>query len=204
MVGFTVLTPDREYTKVPSHLKDHDVLPNFSDIPSIITNMRHPRRRAVSVGPQSEADAYETLAYRQKRRRESLSDSSRASPAAEGASKQDSLPSDGRPAVVARAQSKLNAYENMMGSGSPRPRAAVVDDSDSRVSPVRLPEGDGKDPDEAEVFSRIKKPRVRYDVEVVTRLIVYAGKWRLLFTLALMLKAFRYRLVSCFWGAGSI
>lgn len=29
--------------------------------------------------------------------------------------------------------------------------------------------------DEQEVFSQIKKPRVRYDVEVVTKLVVYAG-----------------------------
>jgi hypothetical protein len=38
--------------------------------------MRHPRRRAISVGPQSEADAYETLAYREKRRRESIGEQS--------------------------------------------------------------------------------------------------------------------------------
>lgn len=30
--------------------------------------------------------------------------------------------------------------------------------------------------DEEQMFSMIKKPRVRYDVEVVTRLIVYMGK----------------------------
>jgi hypothetical protein len=59
---------------VPGHLKDNDVIPSFADIPSIITSMRHPRRRAISIGPQSEADAYETLAYREKRRRESVSE----------------------------------------------------------------------------------------------------------------------------------
>lgn len=63
-----------EYGKVPGHLKDDEVIPNFSDIPSILTSIRHPRRRAISIGPQSEADAYETLAYREKRRRESISD----------------------------------------------------------------------------------------------------------------------------------
>lgn len=153
------------------------MLPSVSEIPSIITNFRHPRRRAVSVGPQSEADAYETLAYREKRRRESLSGSSRASPAADGgATKQEGVLPDGRPAVVLRAQSKLDEYEHMMGSGSPRPRATAVDvDSSDRVSPASLPEDNTKEPDEAEVFSRIKKPRVRYDVEVVTRLIVYSG-----------------------------
>lgn len=131
-----------------------------------------PRRRAVSVGPQSEADAYEALAYREKRRRDSLSDSNRTSPAADGG-KQDSLASDGRSAVVSRTRSKLDAYENMMGSGSPPPCSTAVNDTDDRSSP----EGNTKDLNEAEMFSRIKKPRVRYDVEVVTRLIVYAGMW---------------------------
>jgi hypothetical protein len=46
--------------------------------------MRHPRRRAISIGPQSEADAYETLAYREKRRRESQSGSNRPSPRRRG------------------------------------------------------------------------------------------------------------------------
>ena len=134
-----------------------------------------PRRRAISVGPQSEADAYEALAYREKRRRERLSGSSRASPAAEGVSKQDSLAPDGRPAVVSRTQSKLDAYEHMMGSGSPRQSSTAVNHSHDSLSPVRLLEGNAEDLDEAEMFSRIKKPRVRYDVEVVTRLIVYSG-----------------------------
>ncbi len=30
--------------------------------------------------------------------------------------------------------------------------------------------------EEREIFSRLEKPRVRYDVEVVTKIIVYAGK----------------------------
>jgi len=29
--------------------------------------------------------------------------------------------------------------------------------------------------EEAEMFSKIERPRVRYDVEVVTKLVVYAG-----------------------------
>ena len=30
--------------------------------------------------------------------------------------------------------------------------------------------------EEREMFSRLEKPRVRYDVEVVTKIIVYAGR----------------------------
>lgn len=138
------------------------MLPNFSEIPSIITSIRHPRRRAVSVGPQSEADAHETLAYREKRRRESLSGGSRASPAAEGGDK----------------QSKLDEYEHMMGTGGPRHRAvnSVAANGKARLSPSPLAEDSAQDADEREMFSSIKKPRVRYDVEVVTKLIVYSGR----------------------------
>jgi hypothetical protein len=149
-------------------LKDHDVLPNFSDIPSILTTMRHPRRRAISVGPQSEADAYETLAYRQKRRRESASSDRRPSPAADGDRKPNGV------AVASSKQSKLDEYEHMMGTGSPHSTAVDVD-TYLRVSPLPSPQCD-ENFDEKEVFSQIKKPRVRYDVEVVTKLIVYTGK----------------------------
>ena len=156
----------RQYNKVPSQLKDHDVLPSFSEIPSIITNIRHPRKRAVSVGPQSEADAYETLAYREKRRRESLSGGSRASPAGEGGNKQDGL------------AAKLDEYEHMMGTGGPRTRTSNGANANGNARiPANLPENATESSDEAEMFSRIKKPRVRYDVEVVTKLIVYTGKW---------------------------
>lgn len=148
-------------------MKDHEVFPNFSDIPSIITTIRHPRRRAISIGPQSEADAYETLAYREKRRRESLSGGSRESPV-----DTDSKPNG--PHVLSRKTSKLDQYEDMMGRGSPS--SAVEDDTKiPRSSPLPPPEYNTSRTDEKEVFSQIKKPRVRYDVEVVTKLVVYAG-----------------------------
>lgn len=161
----------RRYTTVPSNLKDHEVLPNFSDIPSIITTIRHPRRRAISIGPQSEADAYETLAYREKRRRESLSGGSRESPA------DADIRPNGTP-VLARKTSKLDQYEDMMGRGSPGSAAIEEDINIPRSSPLPPPEHNMSRTDEKEVFSQIKKPRVRYDVEVVTKLVVYAGMYR--------------------------
>ncbi len=52
--------------------------------------MRHPgRSRAISIGPQSEADAYETLAYRDKRRRDSLSSVGATSPKRPGSISHD-------------------------------------------------------------------------------------------------------------------
>ena len=150
------------------------MIPNFSEIPSIITTMRHPRRRAVSVGPQSEADAYETLAYAEKRRRESQSGSNRESPA------DRDTKANGAP-HLSRKASKLDAYEHMMGTGSPHSSTVEVDANMPRSSPLPPPEYGVTRPGEKEVFSQIKKPRVRYDVEVVTKLVVYAGMYRLLY-----------------------
>ncbi|KAL2222163.1 sphingoid base-phosphate phosphatase [Thermoascus aurantiacus ATCC 26904] len=164
-------TKASEYKKIPGHLKDDDVLPNVSEIPSILTSIRHPRRRAVSVGPQSEADAYEALAYREKRRRESVSSDRRRSPSSNRVS----------PAAetIQKAQSKLAEYEHMMGTGTPRysPEATSAGDSSSGLapSPPAGPDYGPEGPDEEDMFSRITKPRVRYDVEVVTKLIVYSG-----------------------------
>ena len=131
-----------------------------------MATMRHPRRRAISVGPQSEADAYETLAYREKRRRESQSGGNRASPVAEDENKPNGTP------VLSRKTTTLDDYEGMMGRGSPSSSGVDVSHNE-RLSP--FPSLDPEQRDEEEVFSQIKKPRVRYDVEVVTKLVVYAG-----------------------------
>ena len=79
---------------------------------------------------------------------------------------------------LSRKQSKLHEYENMMGTGSPRIATGV--DTNSRLSPETEPfpafEQEPVEPDEDEVFSQIKRPRVRYDVEVITKLVVYSGR----------------------------
>ncbi|OKL57783.1 hypothetical protein UA08_07145 [Talaromyces atroroseus] len=154
-----------EYKTVPGHLKDEEVIPNFSDIPSILTSIRHPRRRAISVGPQSEADAYETLAYREKRRRESVTELFHGVPA--------NPPGD----ATKRSVSKLEEYESQMGTVSHRlsPDAPVSAQTTSAAAGTLPEAGCPSTADEEDMFSMIKKPRVRYDVEVVTRLIVYMG-----------------------------
>lgn len=131
----------------------------------------------MSVGPQSEADAYETLAYREKRRRESLSNGKMTAPVPEETENDHSASRlDAQPRLTHK-QSKLHEYENMMGTGSPRIATGV--DTGSRLSPETEPfpdlEPEPVEPDEDEVFSQIKRPRVRYDVEVVTKLVVYSG-----------------------------
>lgn len=122
-----------------------DTLFGLSEIPTLIHNIRRPR--SDSVGPQSAADAYETLAYREKRRRESIGTSQSRSPS------------------VARDVAK---YENEMGNGKVDVKALVNPDHDDSSDEERA---------EAEVFMGIEKPRVRYDVEVVTKLVVYSGKF---------------------------
>lgn len=179
-----ILTYNREYSTVPSQLKDEDVLPKFSEIPSILTSIRHPRRRAISVGPQSAADAYETLAYREKRRRESRSNGTRPSPGSllDRKHHTPSASADGRTTSRQQWPTKLNEFENMMGTGTPRYSSPYdtetdrTDRTDRSSPPVPFPDYE-EPPDEAEVFSQIKRPRVRYDVEVVTKLIVYSGRW---------------------------
>lgn len=157
----------------------------------MLTSIRHPRRRAISVGPQSEADAYETLAYREKRRRESVNNSGGATTS--GMWKSDHTPNTPRlegnqSTSPSRVAAKLEGYEQQMGMGSASsPSLPAVDTNASSNSsgslappPIITVGADDEfplleEPDEKEMFSKLEKPRVRYDVEVVTKLIVYSG-----------------------------
>src|SRR5256885_5406356 len=146
-----------QYTRVPAQHKDDDhVIPAFSQIPSLLR-----RRRAISIGPQSAADAYETLAYRERRRRASLSAGDETfgsiNKPLTGSQNPPAVPSANRIGQPLRqVKSELETYESMMGTG-------LVDGSESQ-----------RELEEKEMFSRLQKPRVRYDVEVVTKLIVYS------------------------------
>ncbi|RAH44973.1 PAP2 domain protein [Aspergillus brunneoviolaceus CBS 621.78] len=164
-----------QYSRVPAHLKDHEVLPNLSEIPSFLTTIRHPRRRAISVGPQSEADAYEALAYREKRRQESLSHGHKATPATE-VGQAGSSAREAQPPKLSRRPSKLNDYEHMMGTGALGPATSLDNACQADSSTVPFPDFDAEfEADEEELFAQVKRPRVRYDVEVVTKLVVYSG-----------------------------
>ena len=65
----------------------------------------------------------------------------------------------------------------MMGSGSTRLPPSSDTDVNQSSSPQTSPESEVEESSPAELFARIAKPRVRYDVEVVTRLIVYSGEF---------------------------
>ena len=62
--------PASQYETVPKQKDDDNVIPQARAIPTFFSNLR--RRRAISIGPQSEADAYEALAFREKKRRDSI------------------------------------------------------------------------------------------------------------------------------------
>ena len=82
------------------------------------------------------------------------------------------------PVGISRIPSKLNEYENMMGTGSPRvPSGGGGGSVGTSPPPLTepFPPLEPEEPNEEEVFAQIKRPRVRYDVEVVTKLVVYSG-----------------------------
>ncbi|KAI9889616.1 MAG: hypothetical protein M1814_005124 [Vezdaea aestivalis] len=189
-----------EYKKVPSDAIDVDnVIPPISEIPSILQNIRHPRKRSVSVGPQSAADAYEALAYREKRRKESLSSADFAKtsvPPTEGARAKKGASSllrlqdlsslsfstsrPFRPNIgpLTPPLSKIGSFEHMSGTDSVLYTPVTpIDDPLDALGRALVQQKESKEDQqhEREIFSLIEKPRVRYDVEVVTKLIVYAG-----------------------------
>ncbi|KAH8601317.1 sphingosine-1-phosphate phosphohydrolase-like protein [Bisporella sp. PMI_857] len=198
--------PASEYKNIPARLKVDNVMPSVSDLPSLLTSIRHPGRvRSVSVGPQSAADAYETLAYREKRRRDSLTMTSKELEAGSPISRSPSpkhhtnpssfsLNSDDKDGSVSQASgvsaslklnvagnlpnpafSQIGSYEQQMGQGhvifSPTSPAVEKDLEDETEIMI----GHQTEMEEKEMFSRLEKPRSRYDVEVVTKLVVYAG-----------------------------
>lgn len=134
-----------QYRTVPRLSRDDNVLPNPSDVGKMLGDVRRRRGRAISVGPQSVADAYEVLAYREEARRRERSTSS--------SSKKDTE-------ISTRA-------ERLDRSGKETANGHVhVQDSENFNNEVK---------ERQDLFSTLPSTRVRYDVEVVTKLIVYSG-----------------------------
>ena len=167
-----------EYDQVPSNLQTDRVMPSVSEFPRFISNVRHPRRnRSVSIGPQSEADAYEALAFRDKIRRDIRYSGS--GPA---------LPQPG-PALndVQRQSRQTQPHEAVRqrrhaeGTVEDESGFTLVEMPSSSLAapPVERTPSQERREDEKEkmeLFAKVEKPRVRYDVEVVTKLIVYTGE----------------------------
>ncbi|PHH88900.1 hypothetical protein CDD83_6912 [Cordyceps sp. RAO-2017] len=167
-------TPASEYKSVPPGSRLDTLFPKASDFPRMVESIRHPttRGRSVSIGPQSAADAYETLAYRERRRRESI-DSGKPGPDLGGGQDEDR---SGKGAQASGAQKPAGVHEvhesdKVVGNGD----AVEAPPADGGVAANGSCQPEAQELEEKEMFLRLVRPRVRYDVEVVTKLVVYAG-----------------------------
>lgn len=191
--------PASEYKNIPNLLKlrTDNVLPTMSDLPNFVKTLRAPGRgRSISIGPQSAADAYEALAYRERRRRESIGSNGSAK---SGMDLRERFEADGavltnssdEPALSSSGPSgkstALAGYEQQMGRAARVPLTRSRTDQSLSPSKAVLRKeteddddedlfGQKSEQDEREMFEKLVKPRVRYDVEVVTKLVVYAGE----------------------------
>ena len=151
--------------------------------------MRHPRRsRSVSIGPQSQADAYEALAFRETQRKKSKQTLRASSVEVSERSEQPehfSLPASNNtsrrlaPAMLPTPpSSRTNLYESMVGAEPALYTPNELEPLQMNSLSSRRPSQERRrfEKEDKEMFSKLEKPRVRYDVEVVTKLIVYAGK----------------------------
>ncbi|KAI9754005.1 MAG: hypothetical protein M1815_005904 [Lichina confinis] len=172
-----------QYEKVPSPLKDDEVLPSVSKISSMMSSLRQPRRRAVSVGPQSVADAFEVLAYHEHKRSQSSGSGTSNRPKQNGVL--GDLPESFRTGSLSSSNS-TGVFD--VDASEPSLRIhRLIKFARAAESPIDISDDGGRQfeaagPDEkhsskasTEIVSIVMKPRVRYDVEVVTKLIVYAG-----------------------------
>lgn len=173
------------------NIKEDNVIPSVSEIPSMLTTLRHPRQsRSVSIGPQSAADAYETLNFRAKRRRESISPVAEKIICSKDVNKHTSEHlgtsttnnSESRPIISgvlpAAVVSNLNLYHHFAASNPKKnnPPIPVVISGVPAGSTRKLNENRKQyEKEDREMFSKLEKPRVRYDVEVVAKLVVYCG-----------------------------
>jgi len=165
--------PASQYKTVPDQRDDDNVIPSARDIPHLLNNFRH--RRAISIGPQSEADAYEALAYRQKRRRDSLKEAE--VPSTSTKKEKDYFSGASTTATRTRKRSaSLEEFREQMGASSAVLSPYVVVTPPGANAGANPSQHSAQDEmDKNELFGGIQKPRVRYDVEVVTKLIVYTG-----------------------------
>lgn len=121
----------------------------------MLSSLSHPRKRTVSIGPQSQADVYEAIAVRQRRRHDSEAAEQRMQ--APPSTRHETIQEDGVAIKNEKAELSLQP-----GQAAPKNDASALVESD--------------DEDDEELFRKLQVPRVRYDVEVITRLVVYFGK----------------------------
>ena len=166
--------PASQYENVPSQGTGDNVIPSARAIPGLLNNLR--RRRAISIGPQSEADAYEALAYRQKRRRDSTKSSEAPAILESNETGNDYFADSDKTVSRTRKRSlSLEEFRQQMGASSAMLSPFAVNSPQPPGATSETVERAEVERDKSELFATVQKPRVRYDVEVVTKLIVYSG-----------------------------
>jgi hypothetical protein len=166
----------RYYKSVPKLRKDDNVLPPASEIPAMISNTR---KRTISVGPQSEADVREYIANREQKRRESLS--SAAATRRPDWKTADGHTSGAHPQTPFNESADGHLSPSSLQSSRQNPRdalaASLQANVDEKKGHTRSPSETGREEEvqDRNMFSALEKPRIRYDVEVITKVVVYAG-----------------------------
>lgn len=170
----------RDYNTVPTLRKDDKVLPPAREIPGMLSTISR-RKRTISVGPQSEADAREFIANREQVRRDERS-SSAVRPSASSLL----APNPQQALLTPEEQPNETTYLSVQ----PRVPNLPLNGVNDVLTPPASDNGtatsseDGADErhdyrrderHDREMFSTLEKPRIRYDVEVITKIIVYAG-----------------------------
>lgn len=172
----------RDYNTVPPLRQDDKVIPPASEIPAMLSSIRR-RKRTVSVGPQSEADAREYIATRQARR-------DGTSPSRPNKKPSNPMLTPNTPSIEEQGTSNitsgeatgpadyLSAQSNVQAISVPPKQLNATPDL---LTPPPSDNGTGSDSgkedekNDRKMFSGLEKPRIRYDVEVITKLVVYAG-----------------------------
>lgn len=167
------------------------MVPPVSDIPEFLSRVAHPRRaRSISIGPQSAADVYEVLALRREMRQERRQSGGATTTGIDGNAfvksmiTEESISSFTKtiPVFPAALPTPSSSSNDLLSITSPtnHDRRPLTPDSstDDIHTLVLIPSQDRRldEKEESELFAQISKPRVRYDVEVVTKLFVYGGK----------------------------
>ncbi len=172
-----------QYNTIPPLRRDDNVIPSASDIPNLINSVRKRHGRAVSIGPQSAADAYETIAYRREQRRRSLSGSSEMGPISPVREFSQLEFKSTASLGAGTGMELLNvASHKSIHYGSAVRTDIDLQSTDVSDQPEPFPSFDAEydeateeENERREIFGKLEKVRVRYDVEVVTKLIVYSG-----------------------------
>lgn len=184
-----LLTVSRQYGKVPTLRKDDNVIPSASEIPAMITSLRNPRKRTVSIGSQSQADVYEAVAYREWRRNSQSAPPGLHERTGRAASDAGSHTERHEKAISRELhmngtefQSESLAHDHEPCASREEVTRAQLDDegNPSRETAngyhtVETLNTAGDKAADKQGFHKIHVPRVRYDVEVVTKLVVYTG-----------------------------